>query len=100
MTPLLRMVPPVPEFSVFACFKPGTISTELHFVSPHRHCSERGGPLVLPASAQRLIESDQSQQFISLCLGKVEFRGEVICLICQDLKVAGGAAFISNIGKV
>ena len=55
--------------------------------------------LVLPASTQRFIESDQGEQFISLRLGELEFRGEVICLICQHFKVAGCSTLISNIRK-
>jgi len=37
--------------------------------------------LLLPATAQRLVELHEGQQFISICLSQVEFGGEGICLV-------------------
>jgi hypothetical protein len=37
--------------------------------------------LLLPATAQRLVQLHEGQQFISICLSQVEFGRECICLV-------------------
>ena len=37
--------------------------------------------LLLPATAQRLVQLHEGQQFIPICLSQVELRRECICLV-------------------
>ena len=59
----------------------------------------RGNRLLLPAAAEGLVDLDESEQFVGLGLGKIEFGGEVVGFVGENLEVAGYPAFIANVGK-
>lgn len=55
-------------------------SARLKLLRPHLH-------LLLPTPTQGLIELDQSNEFVRLCLRQPQLRREGICLIRQYLQV-------------
>ena len=55
--------------------------------------------LLLPATAEGLMELNQSQEFVGLGLGKIEFGGEVVGFVSENFKIAGHSTFIANIGE-
>jgi len=58
-----------------------------------------GNWLLLPAAAEGLIELNKGEEFVSLCLRKIEFCGEVVGLVGENLEVAGYTTLIANVGK-
>ena len=54
--------------------------------------TERLEGLLLPASAQSLVELDQREHLIELSLHQAEFGREVIGVVGEHLEIAGGAA--------
>ena len=59
----------------------------------------RGNRLLLPAAAEGLVDLDESEEFVGLGLGKIEFGGEVVGFVGENLEVAGYSTFIPNVGK-
>src|SRR6266446_9427249 len=55
--------------------------------------------LLLPASAEGLIELNESEEFVGLGLSKIELGGEVVGFVGKNFKVAGHSTFVANIGK-
>jgi len=53
----------------------------------------------LPAAAEGLVDLDESEEFVGLGLSKIEFGGEVVGFVGENLEVAGYSAFIPNVGK-
>src|SRR5580704_18073284 len=61
--------------------------------------SRRGNRLLLPAAAEGLVDLDESEEFVGLGLGKIEFGAEIVGFVGENLEVAGYSAFITNVGK-
>ncbi len=55
--------------------------------------------LLLPAAAEGLINRNECQEFVGLGLGKIEFGGEVVGFVSENLEVAGYSTGIANVGE-
>lgn len=53
--------------------------------------------LLLPTPAEGIVKLDECQTLIELCLGEIQFRGEIICFAGQHLQVACAAILVKRI---
>ncbi len=53
--------------------------------------------LLLPSAAERLVELDECEPLVELCLGKIQFGREIVRFARQHLEVACTAVLIEDI---
>ena len=60
----------------------------------------KGEALLLPATTQRLIECDESEQFIALRLSQIELGGECVRFVSQYFEIIRGSGIEADLRKL
>jgi len=56
--------------------------------------------LLLPTSAERLVDLDERQTLVEPRLDEVQFRREMVRLAGEDLQITGAAVLIKYLGQL